>query len=84
MGFTVFYTSLLVLIPLAGLFFLASRMTCSDFVQKALLDPRVLSAYRLSFGASFIAALIGFLWETVLAMQLFNFNVLEVGRRANH
>ncbi|MBV2163936.1 MAG: DUF2721 domain-containing protein [Comamonas sp.] len=33
---------------------------------------------------SFIAALIGFLWETVLAMQLFNFNVLEVGRRAHH
>lgn len=29
---------------------------------------------------SFIAALIGFLWETVLAMQLFNFNALEVER----
>ncbi len=30
---------------------------------------------------SFIAALAGFLWETVLATQLFNFNVLELGRR---
>ncbi len=29
---------------------------------------------------SFIAALIGFLWETVLAMQLFNSNALEVER----
>ncbi|MBS7349277.1 MAG: DUF2721 domain-containing protein [Comamonas sp.] len=30
---------------------------------------------------SFIAALAGFLWETVLATQLLNFNVLELGKK---
>ena len=33
---------------------------------------------------SFIAALAGFMWETVLATQLLNFNVLETGRTMRH
>lgn len=33
---------------------------------------------------SFIAALAGFMWETVLATQLLNFNVLETGRHMRH
>ncbi|MBQ0132633.1 MAG: DUF2721 domain-containing protein [Comamonas sp.] len=33
---------------------------------------------------SFIAALAGFMWETVLATHLLNFNVLETGRTMRH
>ena len=29
---------------------------------------------------SFLVALLGFMWETVLATQLLNFKVLEMGR----
>ena len=33
---------------------------------------------------SFIAALACFMWETILATQLLNFNVLETGRQMRH
>ncbi len=56
MGCTLTYLSLMVLIPLAGLFIMSARMSWADFLHKAVLDPRVLAAYRLSFGTAFIAA----------------------------
>lgn len=56
MGFTLAYTGLLVLLPLAGLLLATARMSWGEFVHKALLDPRVLAAYRLSFGTAFAAA----------------------------
>lgn len=74
-GFTVFYTSLIVLIPLAGLFVLTSRMTWAEFWAKAVADPRVVASYKLSFGASFVAAIInavfGFLVAWVLVRYRF-------------
>jgi len=57
MGLTLLYMALLVLIPLAGLvLFTGSRMTLSDLWRTSIADPRVLAAYRLSFGAAFAAA----------------------------
>jgi sulfate/thiosulfate transport system permease protein len=57
MGLTLFYMALLVLIPLAGLvLFTGTRMTTAELWQRAVADPRVLAAYRVSFGASLIAA----------------------------
>jgi len=70
LGFTLFYTSLLVLIPIAGLFFLAGGMGWEDFLKKAVYDPRVIAAYKLSFGASFIAALINAVFGFILAWVL--------------
>jgi len=70
LGVTLLYTSLLVLIPLAGLFVLTSQMTWADFFRKALLDPRVQAAYRLSFGASLIAALINVFFGFIVAWVL--------------
>jgi sulfate/thiosulfate transport system permease protein len=76
LGITLLYLSLLVLLPLGGLvLFSATRMTWAEFLEKAVLDPRVLAAYRLSFGASFIAAslngIFGLLVAWVLARYTF-------------
>lgn len=55
LGFALFYLSLIVLIPLSGLFFKTATMTWEDFVN-TVTAPRVLASYELSFGASLIAA----------------------------
>jgi sulfate transport system permease protein len=70
MGLTLMYLSLLVLIPLAGLFMMTGRLTWDDFLHKAILDPRVLASYRLSFGAAFIAALINAVFGGIVAWVL--------------
>jgi len=70
MGFTLTYLSLMVLIPLAGLFIMSARMSWADFLHKAVLDPRVLAAYRLSFGSAFIAAVINAVFGFIVAWVL--------------
>lgn len=55
LGYTVLYLSLIVLIPLSALFFNAATATW-DHLWRTLSDPRVLSAFRLSVGASLAAA----------------------------
>lgn len=74
LGFTIFYLSLIVLIPLSGLFWKTASLTWDDFVH-IVTAPRVLASYRLSFGAAFIAALInavfGFLVAWVLVRYRF-------------
>lgn len=74
LGFTLFYTGLVVLIPLAALFLLTGQMSWADFVSKAVLDPRVLAAYRLSFGAALIAALINTVFGFILAWVLVRYS----------
>ena len=54
MGYSIVYLSLVVLIPLAGLLIRVSAMSWADFVRVAFSD-RALAAYRLTFGASFLA-----------------------------
>lgn len=59
MGMTLLYMTLLVLIPLAGLvLFTGTRLSPAQLWQTSVVDPRVLAAYRLSFGASLVAAVI--------------------------
>ena len=50
-----FYLSLIVLVPLSAMFFKVSDMGWGAFWH-AVSAPRVVASYRLSFGASFIAA----------------------------
>ena len=57
LGFTLFYLSVVVLIPLGALALRASSLTWAEFWKLATTD-RALAAYRLTFGASFIAALV--------------------------
>jgi len=69
MGFTLTYLSLIVLFPLAALVLKTSTLTWAQFVQE-VTSPRVMASYRLSFGASFIAALLNTVFGAVLAWVL--------------
>ena len=55
LGFTIFYLSLIVLIPLSAAFVKASSLTWPQFWH-IVTAPRALASYRLTFGASFIGA----------------------------
>jgi len=57
MGYTLLYLSLIVLIPLAALGLKTATLTWEQF-WGVITDARVLAAYRLSFGAAFLAALV--------------------------
>ena len=57
MGFTVFYLSLIVLIPLSTLFFKSATLSWDAF-WGAVSAPRVVASYRLTFGAALVAALV--------------------------
>ena len=69
MGYSIAYLSLVVLIPLAGLLIRVTEMSWADFVRVAFSD-RALAAYRLTFGASFLAATINAVLGTLLAWVL--------------
>jgi sulfate transport system permease protein len=74
LGFTVSYLSLIVLIPLAAVFLRTAKLPWSEFIA-IVTSPRVVASYKLSFGASFLAAAIncvfGFLVAWVLARYRF-------------
>ncbi len=71
MGLTLLHLTLLVLIPLGSLaLFVGTRMTPGEFWAKAVADPRVMAAYRLSFGASLAAALLNAAFGLVVAWVL--------------
>jgi sulfate/thiosulfate transport system permease protein len=55
LGYTLAYLSLLVLIPLAGVFVKAAGLGL-DGLWQALSSPRVFEALKLSFGTAFVAA----------------------------
>ena len=69
MGVTLFFLSGIVLIPFAGLFLRTFQLSWSDFWALATND-RALAAYRLTFGASFAAALANACFGTLLAWVL--------------
>ena len=69
LGFTLTYLSLLVLIPLAGVFLRATEMTWPAFWE-AVTDSRAVAAYRLTFGASFVAAAINAVFGLLVAWVL--------------
>lgn len=69
LGYTLLYLSLLVLIPLAMLFFKTSEMGWDHFV-KAVTDPRAIASYKLSVGASLVAATINVIFGVLVAWVL--------------
>ncbi len=68
-GFTTFFLSVIVLLPLAALTLAAASMHWSDFVH-VVTSPRALGSYRLSFGASFLAAAINLVFGFIIAWTL--------------
>src|SRR5262245_32758187 len=69
LGFTLTYLGLLVLIPLAGLF-ARSLSLGPEALLAAIASPRALAAYRLSFGAALLAALVNAVLGLVVAWVL--------------
>jgi sulfate transport system permease protein len=69
LGFSLFYLSLVVLIPLAALAFKAASFGWEALWQ-ATTAPRALASYRLSFGASLGAALVNAVFGFVVAWVL--------------
>ena len=78
MGYTLLYLSLIVLIPLAALFLKAATMDWTDFYA-TITSRRVLAAYRLTFGASLIAALINTVFGAIVAWSIVRYRF--VGRQ---
>jgi len=74
LGVTLLYVGLLVLVPLAALFVKTAGLTPPEF-WRIVTAPRALAAYRLSFGAALLAALLnagfGLLLAWVLARYRF-------------
>lgn len=69
MGFTIFYLGFLVLIPLGGLVLKAAELSPAAMWEVATA-PRALAAYKLSFGAAFIAAVINLVFGGLLSWVL--------------
>ena len=69
LGFTTFFLSAVVLLPLAALALLAAS-TPLDQLLDAVASPRALASYRLSFGGALLAACINLVFGFIIAWTL--------------
>ena len=73
MGFTLMYLSLIVLIPIAALLLRTTSLSWAEF-WSTVTAPRVLASYQLSFGTSFIAALVNAVFGLLVAWVLVRYS----------
>jgi sulfate transport system permease protein len=73
LGFTLFYLGLIVLIPLSAVFWKSSALTAQEFWQTVTM-PTALASYRLTFGASFLAALVNAFFGLIVTWVLVRYN----------
>jgi sulfate/thiosulfate transport system permease protein len=73
LGYTLLYLSLIVLIPLSALVFKTFTLSWEQF-WVAISSPRVLASYRLTFGASLVAALINVVFGLLVAWVLVRYS----------
>jgi sulfate transport system permease protein len=69
LGFALLYLSLIVLVPLSAAFLKTFTLTWGQFLD-ATTTPRVMASYRLTFGASFLAALLNAVFGLITAWVL--------------
>jgi sulfate transport system permease protein len=69
LGFTILYLSLIVLIPLSAAFIKTSSLSLHEF-WIAVASPRVVASYKLTFGASLLAAVINAFFGLLTAWVL--------------
>jgi len=69
LAFSIIYLCLIVLIPLSALVFKTSTLSWEQFVS-AITAPRVMASYRLTFGASLLAATVNLFAGLLLAWVL--------------
>ena len=73
LGFTIFYLTLIVLIPLSAVFLKTFTMTWPAF-WAAVTSDRVMASYRLSFGASLIGASLNVIFGGIVAWVLVRYH----------
>ena len=73
LGFTVFYLSLFVLIPLSMVFLRTASLSFKEFLA-VITAERTLAAYRLSFGTAFVSAGINAVFGLIVAWVLVRYS----------
>ncbi|HSA85817.1 MAG TPA: sulfate ABC transporter permease subunit CysT [Nitrospira sp.] len=73
LGFTLFYFSLIVLIPLSGLFVKTSTLSWAQF-WNIITNPRAIASYQLTFGASLVGALFNGVFGSIIAWVLVRYH----------
>jgi sulfate/thiosulfate transport system permease protein len=68
-GFTTFFLGALVLLPLTALVMKGAGMNWARFIS-VVTDPRALASYKLTFGASMLAAMINIVFGFIVAWTL--------------
>ena len=69
LGYTLFYLSVIVLIPLSAVFIKTTELGLAEF-WSVVTAPRVVATYKLTFGASLLAAAINAVFGLLLAWSL--------------
>ncbi len=69
LGYSLLYLSLIVLIPLSAAFFKTTTLGWDSF-WATITSPRVIASYKLSFGASLLAALVNLVFGLIVAWVL--------------
>jgi sulfate/thiosulfate transport system permease protein len=73
LGYTLFYLSIIVLLPLSALLIKTSALSWAHFWQ-IISEPRVVASYKLTFGASLLAALINLFTGLLVAWVLVRYH----------
>ncbi|MDS4028396.1 MAG: sulfate ABC transporter permease subunit CysT [Candidatus Contendobacter sp.] len=73
LGYTLVYLALIVLIPLAAVFLKSTSLTWEQF-WAVISAPRVVASYRVSFGASLLAAAINAVFGLIFAWVLVRYS----------
>ncbi|MFV0480536.1 MAG: sulfate ABC transporter permease subunit CysT [Campylobacteraceae bacterium] len=66
LGLSLTYMSILILIPLASIIIYSAQISLEDF-KKIITDPQVISAFKVSFSYSLIAALLNVVFGFIIA-----------------
>lgn len=73
LGFSMMYISLLILLPISMIFYKTSLMGFQSF-REAVFTERVLASLKLSFGTSFLAALVNVFLGILMAWVLVRYS----------
>jgi sulfate transport system permease protein len=73
LGYTLLYLGLLVIIPLAATFAKTTELSWAQFTH-TIFSPQAMAAYRLSFGVSFLAALVNAIFGLIVAWVLVRYD----------
>jgi sulfate transport system permease protein len=73
LGYTLLYLSLIVLIPIAAVFLRTTELSFDQF-WNLITEPRLVASYKLSFGASLVAAALNAVFGLLLAWSLVRYS----------